>query len=122
MCGVLLIRSIRIIRGRKKRVIRSLLLVLSEVPGSSFGIKGRLAGNERPPYFVLPIRKIPCAYTQNAFCLYAKFPRLNAKTNAKKLSDAIFQYRCKIVRSVSSVVWDCHLLSTRRAVCERNNR
>ena len=28
-----------------------------------------------------PIRKTPCAYTQNTLRLYAKSPRLNAKTN-----------------------------------------
>ena len=31
------------------------------------------------------IRKMPCAYTQSTLCLYAKFPRLYAKTNGKKV-------------------------------------
>jgi len=30
---------------------------------------------------LLPIRKTPCAYTQNTLRLYAKSPRLSAKTN-----------------------------------------
>ena len=43
------------------------------------GLNGILEGCKLAVYSLLPIRKTPCAYTQNTLCLYAKFPRLYAK-------------------------------------------
>ena len=50
---------------------------------ASFGVKERFAVKGRLTFSVLPIRKTPCALTQNTLRLYAKKPRLNAKTNMK---------------------------------------
>ena len=43
----------------------------------------RMARVESRSVSVLPIRKTPCAYTQNTLRLYAKSPRLYAKSNDK---------------------------------------
>ena len=54
----------------------------SEVIGRGFvGARSNVNGRKVVAKTLLPIRKTPCAYTQNTLRLYAKFPRLNAKTN-----------------------------------------
>ena len=37
---------------------------------------------------------MPCAYTQNTLCVYAKFPRLYAKTNGEK--DGLSDFRVDV--------------------------
>jgi hypothetical protein len=54
----------------------------SGVRGRGFvGVRSYESGRKVVAKTLLPIRKTPCAYTQNTLCLYAKSLRLNAKTN-----------------------------------------
>jgi len=54
----------------------------SEVRGWGFvGARTNESGRKVVGKTLLRIRKTPCAYTQNTLRLYAKSPRLNAKTN-----------------------------------------